>query len=158
MFLTVILFSPYALYTIDDLIKLTPQLLLMTLFLATLLVGGILSYREALRVGNPALVGTIGAAFTAITTILAVIFFQEYLTALQFSMVFLIFLGIFLSILDIKEVLKRKVKFDRGIVLALISMLTWGIYFTFVKIPVREVGGFGLFISLLCFFLFFIFL
>lgn len=159
MFLTVLLFSPYALYTIDDLIKLTPQLLLMTIFLATLLVGGILSYREALRVGNPALVGTIGAAFTAVTTILAVIFFQEYLTALQFSMVFLIFLGLFLSTLDIKEVLTRKVKFNRGIVLALMSMLTWGIYFAFVKIPVREVGWFWpLYISFMLFPILYIFM
>lgn len=142
MFLTVILFSPHALYTTDDLVKLTPQLLLLIIFLAILLVGGILSYRKALRVGNPALVGTIGAAFTAVTTILAVIFFHEYLNILQFSIVSLIFLGLFLSTFDIKEIIKRKVKFDRGIILALISMLTWGVYFAFIKIPVREIGWF----------------
>ena len=159
MFLTVILFSPYALYTIDDLVKLTPQLLLLTIFLAILLMGGILSYREALRIGNPALVGTIGAGFTAVTTILAIIFFSEHLTTLQYSMVVLIFLGVFLSIFDIKEIIKRKVRFDRGVVLALISMLTWGIYFAFVKIPVREVGWFWPFyISFLLFPILYIFM
>jgi len=142
MFLTILLFSPYALFTIGDLSKLTIPLILLNLFLGSLLIGGILAYREALRIGNPAIVGTIGAAFTAVTTILAIIFLREYLTNLQLGIVVLIFLGIFLSIFDLKEVIKRKVKFDRGIILALISMLTWGIYFAFVKIPVREIGWF----------------
>ena len=142
MFLTVLLFSPYALHTIGDLSRLTPQIFLLTVFLATLLVGGILSYREALRIGNPALVGTIGAAFTVVTTILAVVFFREHLTALQFSFIFLIFIGLFLSSIDLKGVVKRKVKFDRSVILALISMLAWGVYFAFVKIPVREIGWF----------------
>lgn len=142
MLLTVILFSPYALFSLGQLSKFTTPLFLLNLLLAILLVVGIIAYREALRIGNVALVGTIGSAFSAVTTILAVIFFREYLTAMQISMVTVIFLGLFLSIFDIKQVLKRKIRFDRSIMLALVSMLTWGIYFAFVKIPVREVGWF----------------
>src|SRR3989338_5258152 len=102
MLLSIILFSPYALLTVGDLSKMTIPLLLLNLFLGLILITGIVAYREALRVGNPALVGTIGAAFTALTTVLAIIFFREFLTNLQLGMVALIFLGIVLSTFDLK--------------------------------------------------------
>lgn len=142
MFLTIILFGPYALFVAGDLSKLTLPLLLLNLFLGTILIAGIIAFREGLRIGNVGLVSTIGSAFTVITTILAVIFFNERLNFLQSVLILVIFLGLFLSTFKLGEVKKRKVVLDKGALLGVMAMISWGIYFAFIKIPVREIGWF----------------
>src|SRR3989344_2269508 len=142
MFLTVILFSPYAFSRIEDLSNLTLPLLLLNLFLGVILIGGIMAFREGFRIGNVALVGTIGSAFTVLTTIFGILFFNERLTIPQTITIMAIFIGLFLAMFNIQEVIKRKIAINRALLLALIAMITWGIYFAFIKIPIQEIGWF----------------
>jgi drug/metabolite transporter (DMT)-like permease len=142
MILTIVLFGTYIPFTLTDLTKLTPLLLLLNVTLGSILIGGIIAYREGFRVGNVALVTTIGSSFTAVTTILALIFFKERLSLFQTIAILTIFIGLFLSMFKIDEIKGGKVVLERGLIFGGIAMICWGIYFTFVKILAREIGWF----------------
>lgn len=142
MFFTIILFSVYTPFVLSDLTELTFSLLLLNLILGTILITGILAFREGLRIGNVALVSTIASAFTMVTTILAIIFFKEQLSVPQLIAITAIFFGIFLSMFNIDELRKKKLLLDKGVLFGIIAMFCWGIYFAFIKIPVREIGWF----------------
>lgn len=142
MVLTIILFGTYIPFAFSDLTKLTPFLLLLNIVLGIILIAGIIAYREGFRIGNVALVSTIGSSFTAVTTIMALIFFNERLTLLQTITIVTIFIGLFLSMFKIDEIRSRKVVLEKGLVLGAIAMACWSIYFTFIKIPAKEIGWF----------------
>ncbi len=142
MILTVILFSPFALYVSGNLSKLTPSLLLLNIFLGIILITGIIAYREGFRIGNVALVTTIGSAFTALTSIFGIIFFNERLTLLQVLLIIIIFVGLFLSTFDTREIIRKKVVIDKGVLLGFVAMICWSIYFAFIKIPSQQIGWF----------------
>lgn len=142
MILTIILFGAYAVYSFYELAKITPMLLLFNVILGIVLIGGIIAFREGLRIGNVALVSTIASSFTAITTILAVIFFNERLTIDQIFIITAIFIGLILSMFNVNDVRRRKIVLDKGLLFGIIAMVSWAIYFTFIKIPVREIGWF----------------
>lgn len=95
-----------------------------------------------MRVGNVSLVGTIGAAFASVTVILSIIFLGDRVNLYQALSIVIIFIGLFLSSLDLKTLKVKQVFTDKGVPYALISMVLWGIYFTFMRIPVRQVGWF----------------
>lgn len=142
LLISVLLLSVYAPFALKDLQALTPTLFAWNIFLGFILLVGIITYREGLVVGSSPLVVTIAASFSAVTTILSIIFFQERLTTYQALFIVIIFAGLVLSMLDLHELTKRKVHLDRGLIFALISMILWGVYFTFIKIPVKEIGWF----------------
>lgn len=136
-----LIFALYIPFAINDLSHITPNLFLLNIFLGTLLVGGALAFYGGLRIGNASLVGTIVASFAAVTVVLSLIFLGEKINRDQLFAILVIFIGLILSTLNFKEISGSKF-IDRGIVLAFIAMLLWGIYFTFIKIPVREIGWF----------------
>lgn len=113
--------------------------------LLTLIILGpipLVAFNEGLRVGNASLVGTIGGSFAAVVVILSILFLKEPITIPQILSITVIFLGIFLSSFDLKLLNNKKLITDPGIPYALIALIGWGIYFTFIKIPVSEIGWF----------------
>lgn len=140
--ISVLLLSLYAPFVLGSLENLTLNIFILNIFLGFILLGGIIAYREGLIVGSSPLVVTIAASFSAVTTILSIIFFKEQLTIFQGLSIVVIFVGIILSMLDLQDIFKRKFSVDRGLVFAFISMVLWGIYFTFIKIPVSAIGWF----------------
>lgn len=137
-----ILFSLYLPFELTNITKLTPQLFLISLLLGVLYTGGNVTFNEALRVSNASLVGTIAASFTAVTVVLSLIFFRESITAPQAIAIVIIFLGVLFSTLNLQELRSRSALKDPGIIYALISMIAWGVYFTFVKLLVHQIGWF----------------
>lgn len=132
----------YAPFGIGNLNNLTVNILILNLLLGTLLAIAALCFNQALKIGNPSLVGTIGAAFSALVVVFSIIFLGEIITGKQLLSMVLIFIGIVLSSLDLKALTKRENIVNRGVILALAAMFLWGIYFTFIKIPIREIGWF----------------
>lgn len=127
---------------LSDLQHLTPNILVLNLILGLIGVVSTLAFNEALRVGNASLVGTIASSFSALVVIFSIIFLGENINVLQSVAIFVIFIGIILSTLDIEQIKGRNLKLNKGIILALLTMLIWGLYFTFIKIPVRQIGWF----------------
>ncbi|HEY4497064.1 MAG TPA: DMT family transporter [Candidatus Paceibacterota bacterium] len=125
-------------FWIGDLAGLTPQILLINLGTAFVGVIGYMLFVEALRVGNAAVVGTISASYIAITVFISILFLGETINLYQTLAIILILLGIIISAEKFSN-LKQGV-FNKGSLLALGTMLAWGIYFAYVKIPAEAIG------------------
>lgn len=102
----------------------------------------VVSLYEGIRVGNASLVGTIGAAFAALTVVLSVIFLNDKLSPFQTFSIVIIFIGLILSSLELRSLNLKSIFADKGVPYGLVAMVLWGIYFTFIRIPIREVGWF----------------
>lgn len=140
--LTLIIFSAYTPLAFSELQGLTQNLLVLNVVLAIILLVGFLSFNEGLITSTASLVGTIAASFSAVTVVLSIIFLNESITLKQTIAMLVIFTGLILSTLDFNDLRKRRLILNRGVAMALIAMVTWGIYFTFVKLIVREIGWF----------------
>jgi len=101
-----------------------------------------LSFVEALRIGNPAIVGTVSGSFTALTVILSLLFLGETLGVGQFFFIAIIVIGVTGASLDIRSLRERKTRLDRSVALSLVAMTGWGFYFTLMKVPIRDAGWF----------------
>lgn len=157
--LGIVLFSFYAPFVLDNLKNLTSSLLLLNIAIGIIGIVGLICFYEGLRITNPSLVATIYAAFAAWVVIFSLIFLNETITDSQVIFIIIIFLGLFLCTVDFNQIKKGKNILNRGILLAIIAMFSHGIYFTFIKIPVRELGWFWpAMISLLMFPLLLIFM
>lgn len=118
------------------------QLWLLIIFLNLIGPIPVVALYEGIRVGNASLVGTIGSAFAALTVVLSVIFLGDKLSVVQILSITIIFVGLLLSSLDLKSFNIKKIFTDKGVPYGLVAMIFWGIYFTFIRIPIREVGWF----------------
>ena len=134
-----------ALYLPFDLVNLsalTPRNFFISALLAVVLLFGTSCFFEAFRAANASLVGTVGAAFVVPTVILSVLFFGERLSSAQILTISVIVVGLVMTSLDFRTLRQRGVILERGVGLALIAMLCWGIYYAFIRLPVEEIGWF----------------
>lgn len=139
--LSVLIMSFYAPFALKDLVSLTPAILILIIILSVIGLFGGLSYYQALNLGNPGLVGTIASSFPAVVVLLSVIFLGERVSIQQMIAIGVIFIGIFLSSFDIR-LIRKKTLINKGLLFALLAMLSWGIVYTFIKIPVSKIGWF----------------
>lgn len=133
-----VLFIPLIQSTIQNL---TLSILVINILLGLIFLLGLICFNEGLRVSNPSMVGTIAASFAAVSVVLSVIFLKEKININQMFSIMLIFLGLILS----SRYATSKESKDTslaGIIFALITMITWGIYYAFIKIPVESIGWF----------------
>lgn len=136
-FLIATLYVPFALI---DLSNMTTALFGICLLLGLIAITGNVLLNYAFTIYNPSIVGTIAASFPAISVILSFLFFKEELSLYQVSSILIIFLGVILVSLNLKEL--RDFKLSRGLFVSLIIMVLWGIYFSFIRIPSSEIGWF----------------
>ncbi len=134
------IFGIVGLFFLDNLKNITLGLFLFNILLGILGTIGVIALYEGLKIGNASLVVSISTSFTAITTILSIIFLGETLNIFQAVSVIVIFTGITISTLELKELKKGRVTLSREILLGIIAMLTWGFYWAFIKIPIKEIG------------------
>ena len=138
----IFLFSFLALFFLADLQNLTLPVLVLNLALGIIGTLGLIAFYEGLRIANASLVGTIAASFAALTVVLSIIFLGETITWPQAVSIIAIFAGVIISSLQFKELRNRNLLTNRGVLLAITTMIMWGIYWAFIKVPVRETGWF----------------
>lgn len=126
----------------SELSEFSSAVLLLTFILSFFGAIPLVCYYESVRRGNAALNTTISASFSSVTVVLSILFLGEKISVLQGVSICIILLGIILSMFDFKQFGEKKIISDKGILFAVIAMMTWGIYYTFIKIPVKEVGWF----------------
>lgn len=122
--------------------NLTPDIFLLNLILGALLLGGAVASYEAFRVASASLVGAVIASFPALTVLISTFVLKENINSFQIASVLIIFTGIILSTLNFNEIKKGEFITNKGIPLSMITMIMWGSYFAFIKIPVKEIGWF----------------
>lgn len=132
-----VLFIPLIQSTIHNL---TLNILVINMLLGLIFLLGLICFNEGLRVGNPSMVGTVAASFAAVSVVLSIIFLKEKININQSFSIALIFLGLILSVYTGFK--KSKNTALKGVMFALITMITWGIYYAFIKIPVESIGWF----------------
>ena len=132
--LSFLISSLYAPFVLDKLSQLTWGLLILSIFLGFILLAAFVWFTEGLRIGNPALVGTITSGFVALVVIFSIIFLGETITFSQAIAIAIIFTGLLLSSLDWRILKNHHQFFNKGVVLAILVMIAWGIFYTFIKI------------------------
>lgn len=137
----IVIFGAFIPFALKDFTHYTPSLILLNLFLALLLLIGFQAFNQALRVANPSIVGTIAASFIAVVVVLSIIFLGDKISLVQGLFIGVIFLGVILTSLDFSALKIANFR-QSGILLALVAMFSWGIYFTFIKLVVKDVGWF----------------
>ena len=113
---------------------------ILNIGLAILLGFSFLSFLQALKIGNAPLVGTVAGSFPAVSVIVAIVFFNERPSLIQIATMIVILLGIVFSSLDINELRRRGARFDKAILLAIFSMVGWGVYYSVIRVPFEYYG------------------
>jgi len=117
-------------------------MILLSVFLSVIGLLAFFANNEALKIGNSSIVGTIGGSFTAIVVILSLLFLGEKLVMPQLVSIVVIFIGLFLSSINISDLRNKKSIINKSVFYALFAMVGWGIFYTFIKIPVQKAGFF----------------
>src|SRR3990167_10803540 len=123
-----LIFIPLALFFTSDLKNLTFNIILLNLLLGAIGTVGLIAFYQGLKIANASLVGTISSSFAALTVVLSIIFLKESVSLAQAFSIVLIFIGIVISGLDFKELQDKKLVINKGVLLAFVAMITWGIY------------------------------
>ncbi|HSH31843.1 MAG TPA: DMT family transporter [Candidatus Saccharimonadales bacterium] len=137
-----IFFIPMILFFGHEIARLNLANILWILGTGSILALGYLCFVTAMSKGSVTLTGVIGGSFPAVTTLTALLFFGERVTASQAFAIAVIFIGVALSSLEGSiKTLDRDIK-SLSLLYALGAFFLWGIYFAVVRIPVERVGWF----------------
>jgi drug/metabolite transporter (DMT)-like permease len=135
----IVIFTFYIPFALHDLQKLTIPILALNAFLALFYVAGNTFYNEALKISNASIASTIAGSFGALTVIFSVLFLGESISQIQIVSIVTITIGVILASLHFSD-LKKGI--DRGVLYAILTMICWAVYFTFIKSVVKEIGWF----------------
>ena len=127
---------------LHELQNITSGVIILSLIIAVIALVGDTSFNLGLQKGNVSLVGVIAASYPAFSVIISTTFLKEEITFVQIAAILVIFLGIGMSVLNLKTLRSKAVFSDPGIPFALITMVSWGTYLTLIKITVKEIGWF----------------
>ena len=138
----VILFTPLLFLFPNEIHRITPINLLILVAIELLVNIGYLSFVTGMSKGSITLTGVIGGSFPAVTTITALIFFNETVTIVQAASIVIILVGIVLSSLhsDKKTILRELG--SSGLLYAFGAFFFWGVYFALIRIPIERIGWF----------------
>lgn len=112
------------------------------LILGIFACAGYITFYQGTLKANPALVGAISGSWGAVSVILSFIVFHEVVKLEQYIPIVVIFIGVFLSSINLHELSSKQIMKESGVVYAFLSMGCYGIVAAFLKIPIREIGWF----------------
>lgn len=138
----VLIFAIIAPLFVNQIKQVTSENILLTMILGILAYGGLIAFYEGLRLTSASIVGTIAGSSSAITVLLSTMLLGETLNLSQISAIALILVGLVTTTLDFNEIKNKTIKVNKGMLLAFISMFSWGIYWAFIKFPIADLGWF----------------
>ena len=138
-FLAASLYVPFAL---NDLQKITLPLLLLNIVFGVVVLCGNFMINEAFKISNASIIGIIIQSFPALVIILSWLIFKDPITINQAFWIVLIFVGVTLCTINVKDLKTGYLFRDRGIRLALVATLGFTIYFTFLRTFIDNYGWF----------------
>lgn len=136
------LFSLVLPFVQSDFSKVTTGLLVLNIMFGSLYVLANFFVNEGFKQASAPVVGIIIQSFPAIVLILSALIFKDPLSPKQLLWALLVFIGVFLCSVDLRELRKTKFEFDVGIKYALVAAGVFSIYFTFFRIFASQYGWF----------------
>lgn len=119
----------------------TVNSLILSAITSAFLYSGTFIFFKGLQKGYASIISPVGSSWGIVTIILSIIFLGELLTTYQSLYVILIFSGIILMSVNLKEVIKKsKNKFVIGSGEAISAMVLWGIAMFLLKFVVNDLG------------------
>lgn len=140
--LSIIFSSFYIPFALDKLQGITLETVIWLLVLTPIGMIPLITLYEGIKRGNASLAGTIAGAYGTLVVVLSIIFLGERISLAQGILIIVIFFGLLLSSVNFKTLKIKQLLSDKGVPFAIISLITWGIYFTFVKVPIKNIGWF----------------
>lgn len=125
-----------------DFWRLSVHWVIFNIIIGTACLIGNLLLNESFRRSSTSLVGIIVQSFPAVTLLLSAIIFKDPLSVRQIVWVLLIFMGVFLCSVNIKDLIKVQLVKDSGVQLALIASVIFALYFTFFRLLDNQYGWF----------------
>lgn len=126
----------------DELDRLTPANVVWILGVGSLGNLGYLCFVTGMNRGSVTLTGVIAGAFPVVSTFVALLFFNERVSAPQAGAIAAVLVGVVLSSLEGNlDTLIRDIR-TSALVFAFGAMLLFGTFFALVRIPVEKVGWF----------------
>lgn len=126
--------------------------------LATLGYIGYFFFLKGVETGNLGVISPISSSRIIISALVGTTFLKDYLSGLQWFFVLIIFFGVALSSINLKDLKKSEVfMLKSGIPFALLNAVIWGVVYPLYSIPSTILGAFlfsfileltGLFLSL----------
>jgi uncharacterized membrane protein len=123
MIIGAIIFTPFVIKDIHLLFSKQILWIIALVSVVHLLEG--LFYFESLKEGKLAVIDAIFELELPVTVLLGIVFFSESLSAVQFSLIGAIFIGIFL--ISTKKLEHLKIKVEKGVIMALITAFFLGL-------------------------------
>jgi len=104
---------------------------------------GYFCFLKGLETGNLGLVAPISSSRIVISALVGITFLNDHLSGLQWLFIVIIFLGVALSSVDLKN-LKNSAVFTlkSGIPFALLNAVIWGVVYPFYSLPSAILGAF----------------
>lgn len=142
LFSIAIFFIPAITIFSGEFAKLTPHNILVMVALAIIINLGFLSFTTSMNRGSITLSGVIACSFPALTTVLSVLIFGETITFWQTIAVVFVVVGVAMSSMSGRlKTMLNDIK-SSGTIFAIITLLLWGTYFAFIRVPIEQVGWF----------------
>ncbi len=132
----VILIVPIVLAIPPKQVNFTTETILGFLVVGILGAMGWIAFYKAIKLEKISIVGPIVASNAIVAVLTSTLFFNEKLSALQLSSVALVSLGIILVSLEFTALKKIELKLSNGVLLAIASMVLFGVVWPFAKTPV----------------------
>lgn len=130
----------YLPFTLHPLSLLTVPIVLTNLAISLFFVAGLITFNYGFKHGNASLVGTISGAFAALVVVFSVFLFKERLSFYQTGSILIIFVGLIITTFNTNLLTSSREKNIKSIVFGLSTMILWAIYYTFIRIPVAQIG------------------
>lgn len=137
-----LIFAPCLPFAAGALAELSWSTLILALVLGLVVLIADVTFNEALATANPSLVATVSGSFGALTVVLSAIFLGERLSGMEYGAIAVITAGVGLCTLKGGDLLRGRLGLGTGIGCALVAMLCWAVYSTFVKFVVKDIGWF----------------
>ncbi|MEK7591837.1 MAG: DMT family transporter [Patescibacteria group bacterium] len=136
------LLSLYIPFALSELQGVTMPIVILSLALGSLFILGNILINEALILSSVSLIGAILSLIPILTLVLSLLFFHDTVSPLQWVIIGVVLIGVFLCTVNFDDIKKGNGIRDKGVILSIISVLMVAVYFTALRLPMGKVGWF----------------
>lgn len=131
------IYAPFALFIHSQFAQIDGYVLAWSALLGVLFFIAYWGFNMGLAVGkNPALVGVVAGCFPASAAFVAIVFLGHRPSALVIGLLVAVLTGV--TLLGLPDDWRKSLRLEKGILLALLPMLCWGIFGALLHKPVQH--------------------